>query len=556
MQLTLKKILRWTAVPGILGGLLYLALAVGHHFPPSNPINQPMFKLIIGIGIIFSVPFWLTGTYLLQKDEIKITGSIGYIVAIVGFVLIAIWLYLSGFTEMAKTFSLWNSIAMILFTLGILMFGTATIKAGRFPRLATVLWMAGLVLGNAGMAVKWSGRFYMVAAGLIWCGLCFWFNQREKQKTSAQFATAPGSIQRFISLDILRGLIMVLMAIDHASMMIRGTHSLEFWNFPVTSYFADSGAFLTRFVTHICAPGFFFLMGVGMILFAESRRKNGWSYGKVMRHLALRGLLIIVLEKLLWDPIVYGTVAFTKFGVLYGLGGAMLVGVLFLRFNGIALLSIGLAGILITQVLPQLILSLGAYDQPLMILFLVPQISGDWFMLYPILPWMSITVLGMVFGKELLKDPGKAYSRIFVAGLICLALFPILRWIGGFGNFRPAAGSSWIEFLNVVKYPPCLVFTLMTVGINCVLLYLFERFHNRLGKWKNPLLVFGKTALYFYFAHWFLYAAFRLPFFFIKADLLLMYVGWAVGLLMIYPICSRYLEFKQKTAPGSVWRFI
>ena len=60
MQTAFKKILRWTAVPGILGGLLYLALAVGHHFPPSNPINQPMFKLIIGIGIIFSVPFWLT----------------------------------------------------------------------------------------------------------------------------------------------------------------------------------------------------------------------------------------------------------------------------------------------------------------------------------------------------------------------------------------------------------------------------------------------------------------------------------------------------------------
>jgi uncharacterized membrane protein len=556
MESTFQKILRWTAIPGILGGLLYLGLAFNRFFPTLDTSIQSMIDMVIGIGLIFSIIFWLTGIYLWQKDEIKITGHIGYVVAMIGFILIGIWLYISDFRDLEKTFSLWNSIAMVLFTWGIMMFGTASINAGRFPHLATVLWIVGLILGNAGLAYKWSGRLYLVAAGMIWCGIYFWIGYKNEKKASVPKTTVTESSQRVVSLDILRGLIMIVMAIDHASMFIRRTHPFEFWNLPVTSYFGDSLVFLTRFVTHFCAPGFFFLMGTGMILFSDSRKKNGWTHGKVMWHLTIRGFLIIILEKILWTPIVYGTMEFTKFGVLYGLGGAMLVCILFLRLNKIVLIGIGLTGILLTQVLPQHMISIGIYNQPLSILLLVPQMMGKWSNIYPVLPWMSITVLGMVFGKELLNSQKIAYTRLLIAGLICLVLFPIVRGVSGFGNFQPPAGSSWIEFLNVVKYPPSLGFTLLTLGVNCVLLYMFEKNHHKLGKCKDPLLVFGKTALYFYFTHWFLFSGIGLPFFFIKANLLWLYGGWAVGLLMLYPICSQYLEFKQKTAPSSVWRFI
>ena len=234
----------------------------------------------------------------------------------------------------------------------------------------------------------------------------------------------------------------------------------------------------------------------------------------------------------------------------------MLIGSLLIRFNRFILLILGLAGILITQVLPQFITDIGFYDHPIAILLLVPQGSGTWVNIYPVIPWLSISVLGMVFGKELLKDSGKAYLKLLVAGLICLILFSIVRWTGGFGNFQTPYFRDWIEFLNVVKYPPSLGFTLITLGVNFVLLFLFEKIHRKLGIWKTPLLVFGKTALFFYFAHWFLFSAVGLLFFFIKGNLLWLYAGWAVGLLMLYPICKQYLEFKQRTSPTSIWRLI
>ena len=87
--------------------------------------------------------------------------------------------------------------------------------------------------------------------------------------------------QRFVSLDAHRGLIMVLMAIDHASYFIARVHSAEFWGMALPIY-SSVFWFWTRWVTHLCAPGFFFLMGVGMIFFADARRKAGCQ-GEALR---------------------------------------------------------------------------------------------------------------------------------------------------------------------------------------------------------------------------------------------------------------------------------
>jgi len=121
----------------------------------------------------------------------------------------------------------------------------------------------------------------------------------------------------------------------------------------------------------------------------------------------------------------------------------------------------------------------------------------NWINLYPVLPWLSITLLGMALGKELLRDSKAAYQKVFIFGGVCLILFPVVRYVSGFGNFQPYNGNHWIAFLNVVKYPPSLVFTLMALGINGMLLVVFERFEGWLGHLKTPLLVFGKTALFF-----------------------------------------------------------
>ena len=554
-----KKIRRGIAVPGILTGLTYFSWLLLIFFQVGEASKLVVINMTIGITWLISVALWLTGLYLWHKDEIKVIGIIGYIAAMIGHGIIAFFLFTAHFDLSVSSlyFSLRVGVGMILFNWGIMLLGSTLFKTGRFPSLAIILWIVGLVLPNAGLAIKWPGFLLLASVGSIWCGIYLWRNQKKQQKPLFNITTAPGGAQRLISLDMLRGLIMVAMAIDHASLFIRKTHPFEMWNVPVTNYFGNSGMFLTRFVTHFCATGFFFLMGIGMILFAESRKKNGWSHRKIMGHLAARGVMIIVLEKILWTPIIYGSVQFTKFGVLYALGGSMLACVLLLRFNRIALFLIGLAGIIATQVLPQLMMNSGFYNSPFAILLLVPQAGGNWVNIYPLFPWMSISIIGMLFGKEVLKNQEKAYKKLLVIGLICLTLFPVVRGIGSFGNFRPPVDSGWIAFFNVVKYPPSLVFTLITLGVNCVFLFLFEKYHNRLGKYlKTPFLIFGKTALYFYFAHWFLYPAIGSLFYFIKANLLWMYACWAIGLLMLYTVCNQYLKFKQRTAPNSIWRFI
>lgn len=556
MELTNHKYLHWSAVLATLGALLYISVPFFRIFPFLDGNLLPM---IMVIGYQISVIIWLTGIYLRHKSDIQKTGLIGYVTYLAGHLLIIYWLYNSNFvlSEAKMAFSLEAAVGIILYSSGIMTLGATVFNVGYLPRLATLFWVIGLVFISTGLNNEWIWLFAVV--GMIWCGIYFWIGAGNAKIALPSAVTKPGNHQRFVPLDLFRGLIMIVMAIDHASInsvYIRKSHPLEIWNSSVASLFSDSGAFLTRFITHFCAPGFFFLMGAGMILFAASRKKKNWSNGRIVRYLVSRGILLIFLEKILWTTVTFRTLEYTIFGVLFGLGGAMIIGSLLIPLSRSILLILGLAGIILTQMLPHFLTSVGFYNHPISLLLLVPQGSGTWISIYPVLPWLSISVLGMVFGKELLKDSGKAYQKLLVAGLICLILFPIVRGVGGFGNFQTPQSWDWITFLNVVKYPPSLGFTLITLGVNFVLLYLFEKFHYQLGIWKTPLLVFGKTALFFYFAHWIFFSATRPLFYLIKGNLLGLYAVWAIGLLILYPICKQYLEFKQKTSPGSIWRLI
>ncbi|HXD90479.1 MAG TPA: hypothetical protein VNU00_05415, partial [Candidatus Binataceae bacterium] len=94
---------------------------------------------------------------------------------------------------------------------------------------------------------------------------------------------------------------MIVMAIDHASLFIAHRHSSESWNGEITVYHSVF-PFLTRFVTHLCAPGFFFLMGMGMAMFPDSRRSRGWSENKIAWYMVKRGSLLLVVNQLIENP--------------------------------------------------------------------------------------------------------------------------------------------------------------------------------------------------------------------------------------------------------------
>lgn len=400
----------------------------------------------------------------------------------------------------------------------------------------------------------------LTSTGLIWSSGYLKFYAQSETRGTLQVGTqgqpAPNAIMpvnrnRLLSVDALRGLIMILMAIDH----MRGTimaHPFEFWNAPLPHY-RGAAEFLTRFVTHLCAPGFFFLMGMGMILFAGSRRQAGWTEWKIARHFALRGLVLILVEQFVVTPIQRGQLAPTELGVLYGLGAVMMVCALLVRLGRLPLLGVGVGIVLFTQVLPSGIQELGITATPLVRLLLVPGYAGKWFVLYPVLPWLGVAALGMAFGHEIARDHDKAHHLALFAGIVFLLLFLIARLTGGFGNFQGPAGPGWIDFLNLVKYPPSLVFTLFTLGVDLVLLSLFAKVGKGLERWGKPLLVLGETALFFYVTHWYIYTAIRV-FFTGRADLPSVYLGWGVGLLLLYPLCIAYRAFKRQTGPDSMWR--
>jgi uncharacterized membrane protein len=356
---------------------------------------------------------------------------------------------------------------------------------------------------------------------------------------------------RLVPLDALRGLIMILMAIDHASYFIRRWHPFETWDQPLPDY-PTLAAMLTRLATHPCAPGFYFLMGAGMVLFAHSRRQLGWSEPKIAGHLALRGLLFIALEQLIVDVASAGQVYPFDFSILAGLGVAMLFGILFLRLNGTVQAVTGMVILLLMQILPGLLLhaDLGLFN-PIRLL-LLPGSVGSAFVLYPPIPWLGVALLGMAFAHLLLQRQERAYQVAGVTGLVCLALFPFVRALGGFGNLRMPAGDTLINFFNVVKYPPSLSFLLLSLGFDLAILYLFSRISSRLATWGRPVVVLGQAALYFFLAHWFVYAALGI----IPGDLLKTYLAWAAGLLLLYPVCNTFEAFKHGMPVASVWRML
>jgi len=117
--------------------------------------------------------------------------------------------------------------------------------------------------------------------------------------------------------------------------------------------------------------------------------------------------------------------------------------------------------------------------------------SGNFWVNYPLLAWVEIVVCGILFGRILLNEKEKAYRLGSWIGMICLVGFVLLRSMNGFGTIRPLENDTWMGFLSVVKYPPSLVFVLLTMGINPFTLGIFSRLgKNGTSNW-NPLVVFG-----------------------------------------------------------------
>ena len=369
---------------------------------------------------------------------------------------------------------------------------------------------------------------------------------------------------RYLALDALRGFIMILMALDHANLFVSQKHSPgEYWGgaFP---FYSDTLSFLTRFVTHLSAPGFFFLMGVSMVLFANSRARSGWEKRDVLGHFWIRGFLLMVLQLLLinraWELSPGGWGLKIYVGVLFALGAAMITSSFFLWLRPAALIAVATILFLGTElIVPEAELwgqmrFLGPVDY-LDPILLTPGGNLELWSNYPLLPWLELAIFGIVFGKLLATDYGKAMKLGLGIGGIFLLFFVILRGLGGFGNIRPQIGERGIDFLNVVKYPPSMTFTLLTMGLILLLFWLIAKISESRQHLLQPLAVFGRAPLFFYIVHLFLYAGLGLWLTPQGTSVPAMYPYWIAGLLILLPITYAYDILKQRQSLNSILRF-
>jgi uncharacterized membrane protein len=306
--------------------------------------------------------------------------------------------------------------------------------------------------------------------------------------------TLPGLRTRIESLDLARGIVMILMALDHVRDFF--APSLNPTNLAVTT----PAHFATRWVTHLCAPSFFLLMGVGAFL-AGGRRTRA----ELSRFLLVRGLWLVLLEITVLRCLglqFNADYRLTVLTVLWALGGALVVlaGLVWLPRWAIAatgaLLVAGhnaLDGIRSAHPLWAILHAPGFIrtDAPAV------------FVSYPLVPWIGVTAIGYAIGRWYLEAGELRRRRLLGMGLSLTAGFVLLRVANVYGDpvpwsAQPSPVFTVLSFLNTTKYPPSLLFLLMTVGPLLIFLWAVD---GRTPASLRFTLTYGRVPLFYFLLH-------------------------------------------------------
>jgi uncharacterized membrane protein len=181
--------------------------------------------------------------------------------------------------------------------------------------------------------------------------------------------------------------------------------------------------------------------------------------------------------------------------------------------------------------------------------FMTP--AGPAIMAYPIIPWLGITLAGMALGHFIVDHGEEVLQKIHLVGGALLIAFVAVRFSGVIGNINDLKPEGLISFLSITKYPPSIAFVLLTLGVICLFMALFNRTRYFLGK-DDPLIVFGRVPFFFYLLHLTIFCILGkiIP----GAGYALGYGIWVAVVALIYLPCKWYGNFKRHTSPESVWR--
>jgi len=373
--------------------------------------------------------------------------------------------------------------------------------------------------------------------------------------------------QRLPEIDLMRGSIMILMALDHMRDFF-DADALIFSPTDLTRTYPF--LFLTRLVTHFCAPGFVFLAGVSAYLWGRNQARRD-----IFLYLFTRGIWLILFDAFIISPV--WTLEFGRYslGALWAIGSSMIALSLLVFFDRRVILTIGLLIIFGHDVFDHVkAVDLGPYADFWHVLHeqgaLPFGLNGKVY--YPILPWMGIMALGYGLGAYFYSSPKGDKKFIRNLGLSFCALFVILRAINGYGDpspwqEQPSLIMSLLSFFNVSKYPPSLLYCLFTLG---PLMLLLSASPILSGSIAQKIIVFGRVPFLFYFLHLYvgIIGAILLAYAqgydfsnFQQAEIMRSppkglglggsYLVWICEVVLLYPICKWFADLKN--SKDSAW---
>ncbi|WP_205512732.1 DUF1624 domain-containing protein [Longitalea arenae] len=377
--------------------------------------------------------------------------------------------------------------------------------------------------------------------------------------------------KRVQSIDILRGIVMIIMALDH----VRDYFHLDaFQNDPLNPATTTPILYFTRWITHFCAPTFVFLAGTSAYLIGTRKSKADLSSFLIKRGFWLV-LIEVVIITLGWtfNPF-YNTIILQ---VIWTIGISMVFLGLAVRLPYWVIFTVGALIVFGHNILdyPEAarkndvgflwdLLHNGRFDTytyaPGRILIIA----------YAFLPWLGIMLMGYCAGRlfEPIVDAGQRQKKLLLIGLALIAAFVVLRLMNNYGDpfpwtEQPTGLGSFLAFMNVQKYPPSLMYTCITIGPALIMLALLENVQNRFTGWVK---VFGRVPFFYYVAHIYLIHLATVIAFYIEGygkkdivgptpflfrpvqfgyDLLTVYILWVLLILLLYPLCRWYNNYKS-----------
>jgi len=375
-------------------------------------------------------------------------------------------------------------------------------------------------------------------------------------------------MRRISSVDIVRGLVMIIMALDHTRDFF---HESSLTANPTDLLQTYPALFYTRFITHFCAPTFVFLSGVSAWL---SFRRTG-NTASFRKHLLIRGLWLMVLDFTLINFGLWFDIHFNLllFNVLATIGFGFICLSLLLKAGTRILGGLGLVLVFLSPLVP-LYPAMAPFFSPVVL-----PLGGErvFIMGYPPVQWLGIMLAGFGTGPLFVQENRK--NLFLKTGLVTLVSFLVLRWVNVYVDPAPwqvqkSLSYTLMSFLNVSKYPPSPAFAMLTLGTMFLLLGWTERINTRLSR---ALEVYGRVPLFYFIVHWYILHLILFTLLVIRGytpldfvfgsnfgrpsawkglPLAGVYGVWTILVVIMYPLCQWYGSYKTRHKDKTWLRYL